>query len=120
MAHETHDDGIYLKVLIALGVLTVLTVLASSKAGFVHFGAWSLAVCLIIASVKAGLVAIHFMHLKTERVDTWIYVIFPLILLVLMMGGVFIDNPFRTGTGQPDPNAQAVAVETHSAPAAQH
>ncbi len=113
MAHDTHDDGIYLKILVALGVLTVITVLASSKAGFADFGTWSLAVAMIIASVKAGLVAVHFMHLKTERLDTWIYVIFPVVLLVLMMAGVFIDNPFRTGTGQPDPGVEVAAVEKH-------
>lgn len=88
----------YINILIALMVLTVVTVLASSKFGVVNFGTWSLAVALLIASVKATLVALYFMHLKYENPLTWLYAAFPLILLVILLVGVFLDNPLRTHT----------------------
>jgi hypothetical protein len=41
------------------------------------------------------LVALFFMHLKYEKLTTWLYAAFPIILLAVMMGGIFLDNPFR-------------------------
>lgn len=100
--HEDHGElghilphSVYRNVLIALLVLTVITVLVSAKANFVEFGAWSLVIAMLIASVKAGVVALYFMHLKYENPVTWLYVAFPIILLATLMGGVFIDNPVR-------------------------
>lgn len=93
-AHEDHF-GTYVKILVALLVLTVITVLVSSKTGVVDFGAWSLAIALIVASVKAALVALYFMHLKYENPLTWLYAGFPLILLAILLGGLFLDNPTR-------------------------
>ncbi|MCB0337930.1 MAG: hypothetical protein KDD62_16545, partial [Bdellovibrionales bacterium] len=59
-AHAEHKNhsAVYAKVLGALLVLTVLTVLASSKAGVVDFGAWSFGVAMLIATAKALLVAL--------------------------------------------------------------
>jgi cytochrome c oxidase subunit 4 len=73
MEHHTHpNDGnvhphiaplrVYLGVFAALIALTVLTVAVS----YVHLGAWNLAVAMIIASIKASLVAMIFMHLKDD------------------------------------------------------
>jgi len=83
----------YLSVFIALVFLTIVTVAVAQ----VHFGAvWiNVMVAMLIASVKAGLVALVFMHLKYENPVTWLYVLFPILLLFIMIGGVFIDNPFR-------------------------
>ncbi|MBM3877079.1 MAG: hypothetical protein FJ386_10210 [Verrucomicrobia bacterium] len=55
----------YLFVFYALGVGTIITVLAS----YVDFGsrAANIAIALLIATVKAGLVAGYFMHLISER-----------------------------------------------------
>jgi cytochrome c oxidase subunit 4 len=100
--HDGHGElghilphSVYRNVLVALLVLTVITVLVSAKANFVEFGAWSLVIAMLIASVKAGIVALYFMHLKYENPVTWLYVIFPIILLATLIGGVFIDNPTR-------------------------
>lgn len=86
---------IYLGVFAALVVLTVVTVQAS----YLETGpAMHLIVAMVIASIKAGLVAMFFMHLKYENKITWLYAAFPLILLAILMGGLFIDNPYRVKT----------------------
>lgn len=86
---------VYRNVLIALVTLTVLTVVVS-KVPALDFGNWNIALAMIIASVKATLVALFFMHLKYENPITWLYAIFPLILLAALIGALFIDNPLRT------------------------
>jgi len=99
---EDHDKGlghvvphrVYIKVLAALLCLTVLTVVAA-KLPALDFGNWNVAVAMIIASTKALLVALFFMHLKYENPVTWLYALFPILLLALLIGGVFLDNPLR-------------------------
>jgi len=59
------------------------------------FGNLNIAIAMVIASVKASIVALYFMHLKFEDKTTWLYAFFPIMLLVLMMGLIFLDNPFR-------------------------
>jgi cytochrome c oxidase subunit 4 len=105
MPTEDHSDDLghaspystYLYIFIALLVLTVLTVAVTRF----DFGNWNLVVAMLIASVKAMLVALYFMHLKYEKLTTWIYAAFPIVLLAVMMGGIFIDNPFRTSGRDP-------------------
>ena len=63
------------KVLLILLVLTTISVLAIK----LHIGAFTVAVALIIASVKAAIVLTYFMHLKYEN-----------LLLRLLVGGVFL------------------------------
>ena len=96
--HEHHAHvipfAVYRNVLIALLVLTVITVVVAKWSIF-DFGAWNIALAMIIASVKATIVALYFMHLKFEDKVTWLYATFPLLLLVIMMGLIFLDNPFR-------------------------
>jgi cytochrome c oxidase subunit 4 len=98
-SHHAHDHGdanaLYLKILGILFALTIITVVVSAKVGIFHFGVWALAVAMLIASAKALLVVLFFMHLKYENPLTWTYALFPLILLVFLMGGVFMDNPTR-------------------------
>ena len=61
-----------------------------------EFGpAVNLIIAMGVASLKAGLVALFFMHLKYESPVTWMYVLFPIFLLFIMMAGIFIDDPMR-------------------------
>ncbi len=83
--------SVYLKVLVTLLVLTVITVWVAQY----NFGNWNIIVAMFVASIKAALVALFFMHLKYEDPFTWIYAIIPLFLLFILIGGVFLDNPFR-------------------------
>ena len=63
MDGHTTPAGTYAKVLGALLTLTVITVLA---AGF-EFGPWNTIIALGIASIKASLVALFFMHLRHDK-----------------------------------------------------
>ena len=62
-------------VLIALLALTAISVGATEW----HFGAFTVAVALIIASIKVATVIINFMHVKHES-----------LFIKAMVGGVFV------------------------------
>jgi cytochrome c oxidase subunit IV len=85
---------IYVGVFISLLVLTAVTV-AMAKVDFGNHNI-NLVIAMLVASVKAGLVALFFMHLKYEHPLTWVYVALPVFLLGILLGGVFIDNPNRS------------------------
>jgi cytochrome c oxidase subunit 4 len=79
------------KVLVALLVLTIITVLAAQ----VDMGKWNIVGALVIASMKASLVVLIFMHGKYENKILWTYILLPFVLLAIMIGGIFTDDPFR-------------------------
>lgn len=95
---DPHDLGhiipfsVYASVCGALLVLTIITVWVAQ----IDFGVMNIVVAMIIASIKATLVALFFMHLKYENPVTWLYAFFPLFLLALLIGALFLDNPYRT------------------------
>ena len=70
--HGQHDEGLvhvhvhptslYVKVFLALLFFTGLTVAVAE----VHLGAWNFFVAVFIATIKATLVALFFMHLKDD------------------------------------------------------
>jgi len=72
-------------------ILTAITVGVSR----LDFGTWNIVVAMVIASIKAMLVAVIFMHLNHEDKTTWIYAAFPLILMAILIGMLFLDNPLR-------------------------
>ncbi|UFS69530.1 cytochrome C oxidase subunit IV family protein [Geomonas sp. RF6] len=77
----------YIFVWVSLLVLTVVTVLVS----YVNLGLWNAGAALTIASVKAGLVAYYFMHLRHETKLVVAFAIFPLLVLALILFGTLID-----------------------------
>ena len=106
-------ESTFLKVLIALLVLTVITVLAAQ----VDLGKWNIVGALLIASVKASLVIMIFMHGKYENKIIWTYILIPFILLAIMIGGIFTDDPFRS---HPLPFGAQGQQAAPAAPAAAH
>jgi cytochrome c oxidase subunit IV len=58
--HTTHSQGFYLLIGITLLVLTATTV----GAAFVNLGAFNPVIALLIATIKATLVVLFFMHVK--------------------------------------------------------
>ena len=104
MSHHSHHEGhlghivpkeIYLKVFLSLLALTVITVIVA------HIDispGWNLVIALIVATVKAVLVLLFFMHLKYESKVTWAFFAFPVILVGVLIGGVYTDNPLRVHT----------------------
>jgi cytochrome c oxidase subunit 4 len=102
MSHShdhSHDAGAghvvpvatFAKVLVALLILTVVTVAAAQ----VDMGKWNIVGALVIASVKASIVVLVFMHGMYENKILWTYILIPFVLLAIMIGGVFTDDPFR-------------------------
>ena len=58
----------YLNVLIALLILTVITV----RVAQVDFGVFNVFFAMLIATVKAGFVLMYFMHLKYDEKIYWL------------------------------------------------
>jgi cytochrome c oxidase subunit IV len=73
-SHPITGPKVYVKVLAALLVLTVITVAAAG----IDFGPYNTVIALIIATLKASLVALFFMHLRYDKFDA-----------VIFLGGVF-------------------------------
>lgn len=91
---HVQPQRVYWATFIALVVLTIITVAVAQ----VNLGMMNMVVAMLVASIKAMLVALFFMHLKYEKCTTWLYAAFPLILLAILIGLLFIDNPYRDDT----------------------
>jgi cytochrome c oxidase subunit 4 len=59
---HVHSQMLYIKVFLALVFFTGLTVAVAE----VHLGEWNFFVAVAIATIKASLVALFFMHLKDD------------------------------------------------------
>jgi cytochrome c oxidase subunit 4 len=96
----------YVTVLSILIFLTIVTVWVSQY----DFGTMNMVVAMGVASIKALLVALFFMHLKYEHPLTWLYAAFPMLLLAILVGSLFIDNPYRVSqVGEHSPADQVVS-----------
>jgi cytochrome c oxidase subunit 4 len=91
-SHEAHGAGIYVKTLLALLVLTVITVGAS----YVDFGSGNIVIALFIATIKASIVALFFMHLKDEKPVNGIIAIAGFLFLGIFLMFTFMDQDTRT------------------------
>jgi cytochrome c oxidase subunit IV len=76
-AHEHGGVAIYTRTLVALLILTALTV----GAAYINLGSGNIVIALAIATVKAILVALFFMHLRWEK---------PMDSLIAMAGFIFL------------------------------
>ncbi|GAB4241458.1 MAG: hypothetical protein OHK0028_19950 [Deltaproteobacteria bacterium] len=92
MAHGTgNSPRTAVAVFAALLALTVATVFVS----YVDLGLGNVVVALLIASVKASLVALFFMHLKGESRLVWGFALVPVLFLVLILLGTLSDTMLR-------------------------
>lgn len=81
----------YIFIWLSLLVLTVVTWLVS----YVNLGLMNVVVAMFIASFKASLVALFFMHLRHENKLVWAFALFPLGFLMLIIGGTLVDILLR-------------------------
>jgi cytochrome c oxidase subunit 4 len=81
----------YIIVWIVLLILTVLTWGVS----YINLGMGNVTVALLIASLKAALVALFFMHLRYENRLVWAFAIVPLLFLALIIFGTLADTLSR-------------------------
>lgn len=102
MSDDQHDVAKHIRGYLIIGgtllIGTILTVLAS----YVDLGHhWNIVLALVIATVKASLVALFFMHLISER--TMIYTVlgftaFFFVGLMFLTVGAYADFPPLTVT----------------------
>jgi|SRR5512143_144097 cytochrome c oxidase subunit 4 len=93
--HSEHSIGFYVAILIALLILTGITVAAA----FVNLHAWNPIVALAIASIKAVLVVLFFMHVKdaSEKM-TKVVIFFGVFFLMLLLALTMADYGTRLWT----------------------
>jgi len=88
MSSEDHSTT-YLSVLAALAVGTAVTVGVS----YVDMGHWgNILVGLLIATIKASLVVLFFMHMKYEQRWWAGIVLFPVLLVFIIIGSNLADT----------------------------
>jgi cytochrome c oxidase subunit 4 len=94
MKHEEKHISSYSSLTVVLAILLFLTTISVLVTGF-HLGALTVAVALVIASVKVYIVLTQFMHLRFENrflrlAVTGVFVLFALVVII-----TFIDYFFR-------------------------
>ncbi len=121
MAHEaseTHDGkahahgaGRYFVVWILLLIFTVTTVVT----GRIDLGDVNIVLALTIATIKATLVVLFFMHMSEAAGANRLVFVVSVVFVVVMMIGVFGDlwtrNPMTLPTGSPPPALHTTAAE---------
>jgi len=90
---KTHISS-YLSHAIVLVVLLILTTISVLVTDF-HLGALTVAVALLIASVKVGIVIFNFMHVKFENLFLKLMIIGVFALYALVIIITFIDYFLR-------------------------
>ena len=109
---HAHDHSkVYLNVLIALAMLTFITVAASR----VHLGrVGNIGLGLAIATVKASLVVMFFMHLKYEQRWWAGIVLFPLLLVLIIIGSNLADTGLNGKNRDGDLLSEPLPVIPHA------
>lgn len=106
-----------------LGALLVLTVITVAAAGF-NFGSMNVVIALLIATIKASLVALFFMHLWYDKPINALIFLCGILFLAVFLGFCLIDTnsrptviPANLKVAAPAP---AAATPPAPAPAAEH
>ena len=124
-AEHTHEHGgpkIYLRNLIVLLILTAITVAAAG----INFGSGNVVIALAVATVKAILVALFFMHLLYEKRVNAIIATAGFMFLGILLMFCFLDTGTRiplqprnmTNMEKATPPVQTVGPGYPQAPAA--
>ncbi len=119
MSSEDHSKS-YLNVLLALACLTVITV-GVSRVDVGRFG--NIFVGVGIATIKASLVVLFFMHLKYEQRWWAGIVLFPVLLVFIIIGSNLADTGLNGKNHGGDLLSEPLPVIPHAgkaAPAAAH
>jgi len=121
MSEHVHSSSprIYLVILAVLLMLTVITV----GAAYVNFGPFNLVIAVLIATTKATLVALFFMHLRHDPPINAIVFVSSLIFLGLFLLFPLIDIQSRdrvipNGLRMQSPPPAAAKQAPAAAPAA--
>jgi cytochrome c oxidase subunit IV len=88
---HVHPASTYVKIFGALVGLTLLTVGLSR----VHLGEWNFFIAVVVATVKASLVALFFMHLKDDNRFNVIIFVGSLLFMGVFFVYVMNDTQYR-------------------------
>ena len=99
MSHDTHTHHVsspqlLVATFLALVALTILTVAVSfaQRDGLIDLGQWDMPVTLAIATVKAALVAVIFMHLQHDKLFNSVLLIGGVLFMALFIGMTILDS----------------------------
>ncbi len=96
MSDSSHDDArphvTSLKLLVGVWGSLVLLTWLTVAATYFDLGGYALVVALAIATVKATVVALFFMHLRWEKPFNAIVFLTAILFLGLFLGGTLIDT----------------------------
>lgn len=95
-AHDIVPVRIYLAVFAALMALTVITVWIAT----IDLGDWNVVMALVVATIKAALVLLFFMHLRHSGSLLWIVLGSSFVFVALLIGLVGSDV-FTRGDWRP-------------------
>lgn len=95
-SHHVVSLKVYLGVGLALFILTGVTVAVS----FVDLGGFNAIIAVLIASVKASLVVLVYMHLKYDKPINAIIFIFAIMFLAIFISLTMFDVVTRTELGE--------------------
>lgn len=105
-AHQSHSK----RYRIVWGILLLLTLVTVEAASF-DFGNVSVAIAMLIATIKGALVSLYFMHLKEERRLNQVVFVSGFVFLAIFVGITAADELFRPQFAKAD----VVAVEPPAA-----
>jgi cytochrome c oxidase subunit 4 len=80
MSHVVIPQRVYYLVFVTLILLTLVTV----DVAFYNFGILNITIAMLIATVKATIVAMYFMHLRYNPKLTWLFAGAGLLWLFIM------------------------------------
>ena len=89
-ANEPHI--IPLKVYLGIGAILLVLTAITVAVSYVDLGSWNIVVALVIAAIKATLVALVFMHLLYDNKFYAAIVVISILFLVIFIGFTMIDT----------------------------
>ena len=91
--HSEHHPsvGVYLAIFAALLVLLVITVFVAEM----EFGRWNFPVAAGIATVKAALIILFFMHVRYSTTLTWLFALAGFFWLAILFALTLADYMTR-------------------------
>ena len=103
MTEHIVSPKLYVGIFFSLMVFTLLTVFAATR----DFGRWNIVIALVIATIKASLVILFFMHGKYSARRTKLVIVAGFFWLAIMLGLTLADystrhaEPSRTELSSP-------------------
>ena len=97
-AHKDHGSHHYTpkRLYLFVFIWLVLLLFATVGAAFIHLGHWGgILVAYLIASIKAALIIMYFMHVKYSNKLTWVFATASFLWLAIFLGILMSDYWMR-------------------------